>query len=89
MATTIDSKIKNADLALKDLQLIKDDTEIRNRSIEINLDKIYCLTRLLESNQMDPTQVQLPGSEMRFKATLNTEEQSVVKKKIFDIIKKL
>lgn len=86
MVQKIDTKIKEADLALKDLELLKNDSEMRHKIIEVSIDKIDILNILLQSSYV---YTEGYSSDVKITPTFSEQEKAIIKKKIFELIKKL
>lgn len=82
----IETKLKEADLQIKELQLLKDDASLRKDLADANINKLDVLIDLLESRQVLSSGF---SDSLKFESSFTEEEQSIIKNKIFEIIKRL
>ena len=88
-----DVKFRKSEVELKDLEIVEKTIlvdELRDKSktekVYTDLNKVIVLSDLLSTCTVDEgTTI---GSETRWKASFDGEEQKVIKKKIFEIINK-
>ena len=96
IAFELDVKKKLADLQEKEKIVNNwEDTKIKNdlkrishEKNRVEIDKIYAINRLIESITINEEKTNI-GSEPVFKNTYDGSEQMILKKKIFEILKKI
>lgn len=88
MDNNIEIQQKEAEIALKKAQKVKETADAFSVQEKIKLDKVTQLHDMIASVTVDEEK-QIPGCEMVFKPVYTEKEQFTLKQKLFDIVKTL